>query len=114
MLEANMKLNTKYFLPFALLMCTVTAFGQEAPEFSSADKNQDGMLGHQEAAEALPEVKITDDNGDGVVNYAEAEKSVEGLNLPDLTETSDETLAPVGRSEYLMIVQIIEANNTDA
>lgn len=108
-----MKFSPKQTIPMFLLMYAMSAYAQTAPEFSSADKNKDGVLDVKEAAEALPSVQITDENGDGLFNIAEAEKSVEGLQLPVQSLAGDKSVAPVGQNEYRLIVQAIESRDSN-
>ena len=106
-----MKFNPIYALSLVLSLHAAVAYA-ETPEFQEADQNGDGVLSITEANAALPELKISDDNGDGLVNHTEAEKSVAGLDLPMPAQFTDETIAPVGVSEYRMIVQALAANST--
>lgn len=111
-----MKFNKIGAMPFvfsALSIFAVAANAQDAPEFSQADQDQDGVLSIAEAQEALPDLQITDDNGDGVVNHAEAQKTVEGLQLSQQGAAEQES-APVGMIEYRMIVQAMQSSEQDA
>lgn len=108
-----MKLNPIYALPFVFSLFSTAVFA-EAPEFTEADKDSDGVLSIEEANAALPELNISDDNGDGIVNHTEAEKSVAGLDLPMPAEFNDQTIAPIGVTEYVMIVQAMDASRNDA
>lgn len=108
-----MKLNPNFILPLLLSLYAVGAFA-DTPEFQNADKNKDGVLSISEAKAALPELEISDDNGDGLVNHAEVEKSVSGLDLPAKPQFDSESEAPVGMSEYRLIVQAMQMSETDA
>ena len=105
------------FKPIHAIPCVfalfATAANAEAPEFTQADKDKDGKLSIEEARSALPELEIRDENGDGVVNYAEAKSSVEGLQLPASSQANEQS-APVGMSEYRLLVQAMERNGSDA
>lgn len=100
-------MNNRYLIPvfsFSLLFAA-SAGADPVADFSMADKNQDGVLGMEEAREALPETQITDVNGDGIVSKAEAENSIPGLTLT--SESAADAESPVGSAEYLLIVQAI-------
>ena len=73
-----------------------------APEFSSADLNEDGILSKAEADAALPQLTIPDTDRDGVVSKSEV-KTV----LPDVDFEADDASA-IGEDDYQQIVQIVE------
>lgn len=85
-----------------LLAASTMAFAQGAPEFSEADKNQDGVLNKQEADQALPALGIADSNQDGVISKSDVKKV-----LPDIEFAGDDESA-VGETEYHQIVQVLE------
>jgi hypothetical protein len=105
-----MKFNPT-FLPAAVLLSFSLAVHAEAPTFSNADQDKDGVLSVEEAKTALPELRIRDENGDGLVNHAEAENSIEGLSLPSQPQAEDKSVATIGMAEYRLIVQVVESES---
>jgi hypothetical protein len=108
-----MKFNPTFLLPAVLLTYSL-AVQAEAPAFSNADQDKDGVLSVEEARSALPDLQFRDENGDGLVNHAEAESSIEGLSLPGQPDAQDKSVATIGMAEYRLIVQVIESDSTDA
>ena len=78
---------------------------KEWKEFSEVDKNGDGLLGIEEAKEALPEyAAVVDSNDDGVLNRNEAEEA-----MPEVGFTSGSPDEPVGPNDYETIRQQLES-----
>lgn len=73
----------KLLLASAIAGLTISAYADhhEAPNFTTVDANQDGMLGTQEAMTAFPDANFDDANGDSIVSISEADDAFEGLDL---------------------------------
>lgn len=108
-----MKFNPNFLILVVLLTYSL-AVQAEAPAFTNADQDKDGVLSVKEARTALPDLQIRDENGDGLVNHAEAESSIEGLSLPSQPDARIKSVATIGMAEYRLIVQLIESDSTDA
>ena len=89
----------------AQLSATEEGQNHEFKDFSEVDKDGNGLLGIEEARDALPQhMTLVDTDGDGTLDRDEAEAA-----MPEVSFTGGSPNEPVGPNDYQTIQQQLES-----
>lgn len=99
-----MKTSTFQFCVLSLFSSFAIAQDKPAiPEFSSIDKDSDGVLSIKEAQLLFPSLTINDIEADGLLSKKEAEFALPGLVYSNDNHEDDTKL--VGPDEYVLMAE---------
>ncbi|MEX0618302.1 MAG: hypothetical protein WDZ76_13420 [Pseudohongiellaceae bacterium] len=108
-------MKLRYLTPALFAFVAATTFAQQQPgqqqgqqqtrDFEEVDTNSDGELSIREARDAFPDLEITGRQDDDPLRRQDAERAMPGLQLSESQDDRDE---PVGRMDYLIIVDTMQ------